>query len=61
MIFYIAAAVLAALKLAGLAAPVSWWLIVGIALVPTAIYAVTLLGVLVGMGTFLLFKSVRRL
>ena len=43
MIFYVIAAVLAALKIAGLAAAVSWWLIVGVALIPLAIAGVCLL------------------
>ena len=40
MIFYIAAGVLLALKIAGLADAVSWWVIVGVALIPITLIVV---------------------
>jgi phage-related minor tail protein len=52
VIFYIVAAILAALKIAGVGLVLSWWIIVGIALIPLAIaLSVLVLGVL-GVATF---------
>jgi hypothetical protein len=57
-LFYIVAAVLAALKIAGLGLALSWWVIIGIALIPLAFSLVVF--VLIGVGMYVVTPKWRR-